>query len=54
MCGLDEGSIDFSMDAGAFKRIGRNRLWKCLLSPTETPFYLSLSVLSAVAAAVIA
>lgn len=43
---LDQKGIDFNMDASAFS-YGKNKVWRCMLSPTELLFYLPLSVLSA-------
>lgn len=44
--GLSENQIDFNMDTKAFSGIGKNKLWNCLISPTELFFYLSLTALS--------
>ncbi|MBO5033167.1 MAG: hypothetical protein J6D08_15055 [Lachnospiraceae bacterium] len=48
VCGLSENQIDFNMDTRAFSGIKKNKLWYCLISPTELFFYLPLSALSAV------
>lgn len=44
--GLNSNQIDFNMDTTAFSGINKNKLWNCLISPTELFFYLPLSVLS--------
>lgn len=44
--GLSENQIDFNMDTRAFSCIEKNKLWNCLISPTELFFYLPLSALS--------
>ncbi len=46
--GLNPGQIDFNMDTIAFSSIKKNKLWSCLISPTELFFYLPLSVLSGI------
>lgn len=46
--GLSENQIDFNMDTRAFSGISKNKLWNCLISPTELFFYLPLTALSAV------
>lgn len=46
--GLSENQIDFNMDTKAFSGISQNKLWNCLISPTELFFYLPLTALSAV------
>jgi len=48
VAGLNRDQIDFNMDTSAFSGIGKNKLWNCLVSPTELFFYLPLSVLSGV------
>lgn len=48
VAGLSQNQIDFNMDTSAFSGIEKNKLWSCLISPTELFFYLSLSVLSGV------
>ncbi|MDE6313375.1 MAG: hypothetical protein K2M46_07095 [Lachnospiraceae bacterium] len=44
--GLSQNQIDFNMDTRAFSGIKKNKLWNCLISPTELLFYLPLSALS--------
>lgn len=46
--GLSQNEIDFNMDTSAFSCIEKNKLWNCLVSPTELFFYLPLSALSGV------
>ncbi|MCM1261723.1 MAG: hypothetical protein NC313_03300 [Butyrivibrio sp.] len=49
-----QNQIDFNMDISAFSSIKKNKLWNCLVSPTELLFYLPLSVLSGVIIFIIA
>lgn len=46
--GLNENQIDFNMDTRTFSGIKRNKLWCCLIAPTELFFYLPLSALSGI------
>ena len=46
--GLNPDQIDFNMDTISFFGIKKNKLWSCLISPTELFFYLPLSALSGI------
>lgn len=46
--GLNPNQIDFNMDTRTFSDLKNNKLWNCLISPTELLFYLPLSALSGV------
>ena len=45
---LSENQIDYNMDIRSFSGIDKNKLWNCLISPTELFFYLPLAALSVV------